>query len=242
MSNDDVRKTFIAKNCIMIIMSSDLRVSKTGDQLSWTKQEILAGLQHFYKLNNRYPTALEIDSFEYLPSSRSIQRSFGGLVILRKELIPNSQSDYTQGGYRSAIAKKTWDRAAKYEEEFYNFLTYHFEALTIHEHKIMRPGNISSDFFVYLDERSGIIIDLFYAKDMFSVVGVINIKAKRYARLSYPTYFILVGNNQISLQEISILVGNKKSPLPSHISVDTEAHFKESTIYQLKRQSKFSLP
>jgi hypothetical protein len=130
-------------------MSTSLRVSKSGDQLAWTKQEILASLQHFYKLYNRYPTALEIDRFEYLPSSRSIQRSFGGLVALRKELIPDSHSNFTQGAYRSSIAKETWHRAVKYEEEFYNFLCSHFDPVAIHEHKIMRPGNVASDYFIY---------------------------------------------------------------------------------------------
>lgn len=232
-------KRSVSKYRIILLMDSSLRVSRIGDQLGWTKEEILAGLQHFNKLYNRYPTALEIDAFEYLPSSRSIQRSFGGLVVLRKELIPESQANYTQGKYRTAIAKRTWDRAAKYEEEFYNFLTSQFKSIAIHEHKIMRPGNICSDFFVYLDEREGVIIDLFYAQDMFSLIGVINIKLKRYAPLPYKTYFVLVGNDRITSENISRKIKNRKIPLRSNIFIDTEKNFKLETILQLKTVSQF---
>jgi len=220
-------------------MNGGLRLAKSGDQLAWTKEEILAGLEHFHKLYNRYPTALEIDRYEYLPSSRSIQRSYGGLVVLRKELIPKSQSNYTQGRYRSTIAKQTWDRAAKYEEEFYNFLTSHFKPIAVHEHKIIRPGNVCCDFYVYLNEDEGFIIDLFYAQDMFSLVGVINIKLRRYAHLPRKTYFVLVGNEEITIDQIRSKILNRKVPIPGNIFVDTENNFKLATIHSINKQSQY---
>lgn len=217
-----------------------LRKAQRGDQKAWTKHQILSGLQHFYKLNDRYPTAIEIDSFEFLPSSRSIQRQFGGLVVLRKELIPDSHSNYTQGAYRSSVAKVTWHRAAKYEEEFYNFLCAHFDPVAIHEHKVMRPGNISSDFYIYINERQGVIIDLFYAKDMHSLRGVINIKKKRYESLTQKTIFLLVGNEELGIQAVRLSIKQRSIPLPPHILVDTETNFKSSTIYQIKELSKYA--
>jgi len=220
-------------------MSIGLRKAGIGSN-NWTKDQILAGLQHFYSINKRYPTALEIDDFEYLPSSRSIQRTYGGLVALRKELIPESYSDYTQGKYRSSIAKETWYRATKYEEEFYDFLCSHFDSVAIHEHKIMRPGNISSDYYVYLDEDNGVVIDLFYAKDIHSLRGVLNIKKNRYQSLPYKTIFVLVGNDELGVDVIRKLVQRRKIPLPSNILVDSEANFKASTVHQIKKLSKYS--
>lgn len=208
--------------------------------MPWTKTQVLAGLEHFYELYKRYPTAREIDAFEYLPSSRSIQRQFGGLVVLRSELIPNSHSSFTRGVYRSARAKESWHRAAKYEEEFYHFLCQCFDTVAIHEHKVMRPGNISSDYYIYFDENNGVVIDLFYAKDLFSLSNVVNIKLKRYANLPYETYFVLVGNGSIMIDDIQKMIANRKIPLPSQISVDTEQNFKSSTILKLKNKSKFS--
>ncbi|HCM51514.1 TPA: hypothetical protein DIS56_00020 [Candidatus Saccharibacteria bacterium] len=222
-------------------MNSNLRASKSGHQTNWTKEEVLAGLTHFFKIYRRYPTAREIDIFEYLPSSRSIQRQFGGLVVLRKELIPDSHSNFTQGSYRSEIASKTYKRATLYEEEFYNFLLQHFQPLAVHEHKIIRPGNVSSDYFIYLNEEIGVVIDLFYAKDRFSLGGVINIKLKRYSKLPFNTYFVLVGNGNLTFQEVADTIARRKIALPTNILIDSEQHFKESTIFEIKQQSIFSI-
>jgi hypothetical protein len=73
----------------------------------------------FYDQHNRYPTSNEIDAFEYLPTSRTIQRSHGGLVNLRKKLLLGEISDHTTGDYRSEVARKADKRAKHYEEEFY---------------------------------------------------------------------------------------------------------------------------
>lgn len=218
-----------------------LRTARTGHQgAEWTKSEILAGLNHFFKLNGRYPTAREIDVFEYLPSSRSIQRKYGGLVLLRKELIPTSHANYTQGSYRSSVASQTWHRAAKYEEEFYDFLCQHFDPIAIHEHKVMRPGNVTSDYFIYLNKDRGIVLDLFYAQDMHSLGGVINIKLKRYKSLPFKTIFILVGNEQIAINQIHQFLSRRQSSLPQNILVDTEHNFKNSTINQIKALSAYA--
>lgn len=217
-----------------------LRLSKPGHQQNWTKEEVLTGLNHFYKLYSRYPTAIEIDSFEYLPSSRSIQRQFGGLVALRRELIPNSHSNYTQGEHRSSVASEASRRAAKYEEEFYNFLCSHFDPVAVHEHKIMRPGNIASDYFVYFSPDKGLVLDLFYAKDLRSLGGVINIKNKRYASLPFKIIFVLVGNDDINIKTVRDLLARRKKSLPDNILVDTESNFKNSTIFQVKPLSDYS--
>ena len=62
---------------------------KQGDSTKgidiWTKENILNGLRKFFDDTGRYPTATEIDQNEYLPSSRQIQRAFGGLRNLRKD-------------------------------------------------------------------------------------------------------------------------------------------------------------
>lgn len=218
-----------------------LRTARLGHQgTEWTKAEILAGLAYFFKLNERYPTAREIDNFEYLPSSRSIQRKYGGLVLLRKELIPESHSNYTAGVYRSEMASKTYKRAALYEEEFYRFLCENFEPIAIHEHKIIRPGNVASDYFLYLSETKGIVIDLFYAQDIHSFGGIVNIKLKRYSALPYKTIFISVGNERLDIEHVRNFLKRRKLPLPKNIFVDTESNFKSSTIHQIRKLSHYT--
>lgn len=116
----------------------------------------------------------------------------------------------------------------------------HFDPVAVHEHKIMRPGNVSCDYYIYLNEDSGIVIDLFYAKDLFSLSNVVSIKLKRYTSLPYGVHFILIGNDSITIHDIQRLMKNRKTSLPLHITVDTELNFKTSTVYDIKLRSNYA--
>lgn len=72
------------------------------------------------------------------------------------------------------------------------------------------------------------VIDLFYAVDMHSFQGIINIKRKTYTPVHFPIYFILVGNNSISQDEIDALIAKRKIPLQGNIKVLTEKLFKDN--------------
>src|SRR3989338_1557654 len=82
----------------------------------WTKNNILDGLRKFYDDNKRYPTAIEIDAYDYLPTSRSIQRSFGGLIKLRTEL-GLKDVNFAAGEHRSQSARLIAKRGSSAERE-----------------------------------------------------------------------------------------------------------------------------
>ncbi len=205
-----------------------LRKNKAGKQPKWTLAEISAGLEYFKELNGRYPSALEIDAFEYLPTSRSLQRTYeGGLVGIRTTLgFEESQLDYTKGALRSEKAKSTYKNAVDYEYDFYAFLISIIPEVQVHEHKILRPGNVCCDFFIYTSGKSGFAIDIFYAQDLQSLRGVVTIKTKRYANVNCKTFFVLVGNHEIPQEMIDSHIANKKDTFPGHLSVLTETNFK----------------
>lgn len=174
----------------------------------------------------KYPTSKEVDTFDYLPTRKTLERSFGGMVKIREILGLDTPSDYRTGTTRSKIAADADKRAKKYELEFYNFLTSKVPEVRVHEHKIIRPGNTAADFFVYTTDTAGIVLDLFYAMDMHSLVGVVNIKYRKYLDVKFPVYFILVGNEQIIQEEIDQKIKNRKNQLPNNIQVLTEKGFK----------------
>lgn len=216
-----------------------LRESSIGTQLSWTKEELTSGFNHFKQLYGRYPTAQEIDTFPYLPSARSIQRSFGGLVNVRKELFPSEISNYTTGSHRSDVAKRTYANGRSYEEAFYLYLIEHFPEIAVHEHKVIRPGQVNSDFYIYLDEHTGIVIDIFYADSIINLINVVNIKLKRYSLIIPETYLVVVGNLSIAQEAINKKVMNRRVPLMSHISIASEDYFKNTIVPILKERSIF---
>src|SRR3989344_7862545 len=93
----------------------------------WTLEKIKYGLDEFHKTNNRYPSALEVDEYPLLPSSRQIQRKYGGLTGLRKSLgFLDEDLDYTKGKIRSDIAKIIGERGKNFEKEIYTLLVNKF--------------------------------------------------------------------------------------------------------------------
>lgn len=216
-----------------------LRTVSPGRQLAWTKEELRAGFMAFYEAYNRFPTSHEIDAYEYLPSARSIQRSYGGLVSLRKELFPDSISNYTLGAHRSESAKRTFKNGRDLEALFFTYLTTQFLEIAVHEHKLIRPGNVSSDFFIYLTPKTGVVIDVFYADSIINFINVINIKLKRYVLVSEPTYLVIVGNDTITQDLINTKVQNRKIPLPDHIMLCSESYFKEVVVPALRQKSPY---
>lgn len=205
-----------------------LRKRSQFSDTNWSLENLKDGLDYFFDIHSRYPTVKEVDKFDHLPTSRTIQRSFGGLMKLRKTLGLNTPINHSSGATRSKTASDADKRAKKYEKEFYSHLISKIPEVRVHEHKIIRPGDTAADFFIYTTDTDGIVVDLFYAMDMHSLGGVVNIKSKKYLNVEFPVYFVLVGNEQINQEVIDQKVNNRKNQLPSHIYVLTESNFNSS--------------
>ena len=150
--------------------------------MTWTKEKIKEGLQKYYNEFGRYPTAHEIDKYPYLPSSRQIQRRFGGLPELRKQL-GIEITDYTRGETRSHKAEIIGKRGLNYEKDIQKILIKHFGEIFVHEQKPFNDYSGRLDFFVYAkDEKFG--VDVFYAEDIHSLTGCINYKQRSYKGFS----------------------------------------------------------
>ena len=104
-------------------MPTKTRKQRGGKQKGWSLEQLKVGFLKFRELYGHYPTAHEIDVFEFLPSSRSIQRRFGGLVELRKTLELKSSSDFRTGTHSSKRAKKINERAYKTEKKYMSILS-----------------------------------------------------------------------------------------------------------------------
>ncbi len=207
----------------------------------WTISNLEAGFEKFYDDNGHYPSAPELDKFEYLPSSRQIQRVFGGLQKLRKDMkLEHEASDHNSGKIRSKMAGEAWARAVDYEEEYYKYLIQQIPELYVHEHKVIRHDGYKTDtdFFIYFpNSNDGIVIDVFYAMDILSLIKQVRIKEKKYAPMPYKTFFISI-NKKISQEEIDDKILNRNSTLPKNIHVCSIHYFNSEVLPTIK--SRFS--
>ncbi len=195
---------------------------------NWTKEKIKEGFESYYKRYGRYPTATEIDDYEELPSSRQIQRNFGGLPAIRKELGLTGPLDFTKGEYSSKRSKMIGDRSHKSEKEVYKYLTETFGDPFVHrEFFFNEDRRTRTDFYVYYTKGT-FSVDVFYPNSLKNMNLCLNSKLASYKNLNikYPVIF-LVMNNLILPEQIEELMKNKKNKLMQNQTVLTFNQFKK---------------
>lgn len=186
-----------------------------GNQRPWSLEDLEDGLKEFYRQYDRYPRVHEVDAFEFLPSSRSIQRSHGGLIEVRKKIGLGGQSDYRSGEHSTKRAKKINERNNKLEQEVYDYLVKKFGKEFVHrEHFFTDDRRTRADFLVY-SKNGNFSIDSFYARDRHNLIGCLNNKLRKYddkVMLQYPVIFLQM-NEGISEREMNNVLRNKKNKL-----------------------------
>lgn len=149
----------------------------------WTKESIKLAFEKFIESEGRLPTAPEIDKSEYLPSSRQIQRKFGGLRVLRAELGFDT-TDFGSGQSRSNLASSNNVRSMEAERSLEKELVDIFGELFVHTEKLYGRGRNRVDFLVYTKEGN-FGVDVFTTETSRDLQKNINIKVDKY--LDFPT-------------------------------------------------------
>lgn len=206
-----------------------MRTQKNGKQKGWTFEDLKKGFEQFYKINKRYPTAQEIDEFEFLPSSRSIQRRFGGLVELRKSLELRGSDDFRTGTYSSRRAKKIAGRARRLEKEIYDYLTSIFGVESVQrEYFFTDDKRTRTDFFIY-SKNGNFAVDVLYPDNKRNLIGCLNSKMRTYSSetmLQYPIIFLQMNDN-ILQDEIQCILDKKKNKLLKYQNLMNLEEFKK---------------
>lgn len=208
----------------------------------WTLEKIKEGFDKFYNLYNRYPAAYDIDDFDFLPSSRQIQRKFGGLVNLRKEL-GLEINNYTHGKIRSIKISDFNTKGRAYENIAHKLLLENFDEKFIHVEKPTckeeNPLEYNSkdryDFYVYA-KPDNFAIDVFGTNDNRGVVNIMNIKEKKYIKISSKEniYFLYFGKN-IKKEKIQYWMENRKNKFPTRWKILSFEDFRK----ELKKYTSF---
>jgi len=182
----------------------------------WGLEDIKDGLDHFYNEHGRYPTSSEVDSFLYLPSSRTFQRSFGGLVELRKNINLSGQSDFRSGEHSRKRTLTITKRAYAIEKKVCEHLQKIFGNELVHrEYFFTDDKRTRADFFVY-DAGGGFCVDVFYPSDLRNLTGCLNSKLNKYLAKymkEYPIIYLQM-NEKIEQETMDKVIRNKTRKLP----------------------------
>jgi len=206
----------------------------------WQLEDLRDGLMNFYKEYQRFPTASEVGAYPYLPSARTIERSFGGLVALRKQLGLDTQSDLRSGKHSSERAHKIGQRSNKIEQIVYEYLVSIFGIEFVHrEYLFTYDRRTRADFFIY-DQNKGFCVDVFYPSDRHNLICCLNSKERNYqtkVMRQYPLIFLQM-NEEIKQEELNQIIKNKKNPFATGQSLMSWSTFK--TFCQSRKAHKIS--
>lgn len=118
----------------------------------WNYESIRLGVERFVADNGRPPTAIDFDRTKYLPSARQVQRAFGGLESLRREL-GHEDLNYTKGSLRSPRSAEGYVRGTSAEDALEVLLIKKFGEPFVHTQKrYYKDHRNRYDFFVYYTE------------------------------------------------------------------------------------------
>lgn len=194
----------------------------------WDLEKIKEGFEKFQQLNNRYPAAYDVDDCDFLPSSRQIQRAFGGLVNLRKTL-NLSVENYTKGAEGTRKAIKINMEGKRCELYVFELLKTRFDERFIHIEKPLDHAYKNRyDFYIY-SKPNNFAIDVFSTDDARCLVNIMNIKAKKYAKIKNNNeilYFVCFDNG-LDWNKVQNWLSNKKELFPENWKVLSIASFKD---------------
>jgi hypothetical protein len=178
--------------------------------VTWPLEQIKDGFDRFIKEHGRLPTAYEVDDTPYLPSSRQIQRRFGGLNKLRQEL-GYGDIHFGKGEHRGDRSRSTGLRGSAAEDELEKLLVARFGELFVQSEKRFGNNRNRIDFVIYAKDAL-IGIDVFATDEKRTIVKNVAIKIPKYKSFpaDVPLYFV-VWSEQISDVEIESAVANMSS-------------------------------
>jgi hypothetical protein len=184
----------------------------------WTIEKIKEGFERFRIENGRLPISPEIDKLDYLPSSRQIQRKFGGLEKLRT-VLGYEDTHFGKGLFRSEIANRTNIRGRNAELELEKILREKFGEVFVHTERIFDDSKNRVDFYVYCPDGD-FGIDIFCTETMKDLQKNINIKIDKYQKFPHQLFFV-VGNTQFEQKELDEYVILKRKTLPQNTTIIT---------------------
>lgn len=189
----------------------------------WSIEEIAVGFKRFLKDNNRLPTSQEVDKLKYLPSSRQIQRLFGGLPQLRK-LIGYNDVYFSKGKHRSKIGFESNRRSRISENKLRDILYKKFHEPFVHQEKpIDIERKLRADFYVF-NPQQNFSVDIFVTETFINLGTNVYIKLQKYSHLKEKMYLVLF-SEKLTEEDVALLIERKKSRFPENIELITFDNF-----------------
>lgn len=177
---------------------------KSKYNVCWTLDNILSGFRKFYEENGRWPEHFDLANYPYLPTEKTLQRKFGGIIKIRSQLgIHGDNLDHRKGEIRSNMMKKVGERGMMYEKMVYKVLMKRFHEPFVHHQSVIYYDNrrLVIDFMVF-HQKGKFLIDVFFpSNDYIHFSHNVTQKYHLYKNMTEVLY-LCVGSDAITEEMI----------------------------------------
>ncbi len=194
---------------------------------TWSSQRIHEALVRFTQLHGRYPTAHEIDDHPDFPSSKHIQRRFGGLIRIRQALGVFPEPNLTKASKTGSQIDATIERTQVGKARIVNALATRIAKGTAHMDVTLTDDQRTRvDFRV--GHRTGVtLVTVVAPKDRRTLLGCLKSKEMTYSQIGLAQYAVIIVVLGISSGELDIVRSRRKRPTPKHIRIMSEEGFEQ---------------
>jgi len=182
------------------------------------EQRIIKFIKDFKDRTGDWPRSQDMPAV-----SKMLQRDFGGVVAFRTRHNLGAP-DYTKGEARSEIVNRLGNEDRLKENLLFDFLVEKFGRVNIHrEFFTSSDHRYRANFAIFLPNGKMVITDCFFPKDICSLKGCLNSKARKYKdRTTHPVFFVNM-NDKIKSKDLAEVVLKKKTPLqPNQTAISFE--------------------
>jgi len=187
--------------------------------ISWSLDNIVCGFEHFRQLHGRYPMSHDLTTCEYLPNVKTLNRKFGSLINIRKQLGIH-ESDLRVGTHRSNISKKIGERGFNAEQNLYSTLISKFHEPFVHNQSrvVVNKKHLKVDFLVF-HKHGKFAVDVFHPESERGHFSTnVSVKYRTYADFPF-TFFLVVANEEVGQSQINENTSRAIAHRPDNISL-----------------------
>ena len=167
------------------------KTGASGAGQRWSLEALVDGMRYFIDLYRHFPSLHEADTFEYLPSERTIRRSFGTMNLL-KSLCEAFEATDAQ------------------REETYDILIKAASPMRVHERCVLRPQRVACDFLIYEEDGTpAVIADVLHVEDADELRKAIAVKRRLYRGIELPV-LLIVASKRIDPQALDAFAGSER--------------------------------
>lgn len=192
----------------------------------YTDEYLVQWFKDFIDKNKRVPTAIDIQNSLSMPSVKTLDRRYGGIVAFRQKF--GLGGDCRKGEIRSALAKSINKMAYYQENEIYIFLINKFDKMRVHRYAFINDiSQYKCDYKIFLEDGTSILIDVFCPSRIDTLTGCVNIKYKKYRSVTCDFYFVCL-NETMKQHHIDDWKEKRKNKLPDNfkiMAIDTFKNF-----------------